>query len=122
MGLDLVEVVMRTEEVFGISLPDEECSLVRTVGDLYRLVLEKLDLCYSPPIAEESGAAGDRPTSLRHHYAATANQSDSSHVPSPTWTAADVWRTLKALLQDQLQVDASEIKEQSSFAEDLGAD
>jgi acyl carrier protein len=39
MGLDTVEIVLRTEETFNIDLPDEECSKVITVGDLYRLVL-----------------------------------------------------------------------------------
>jgi len=44
VGLDAVELVMRTEDEFGISLTDDEASSARTVGDLYRLVLSKLDL------------------------------------------------------------------------------
>jgi acyl carrier protein len=46
MGLDFVELVLRTEEVFAIDLPDKECELVCTVGDLYKLILEKLELSY----------------------------------------------------------------------------
>jgi acyl carrier protein len=43
MGLDAVELVLRIEDEFSISLPDDEISAVRTVGDLYQIVLSKLD-------------------------------------------------------------------------------
>ncbi|HZB87167.1 MAG TPA: hypothetical protein VE291_00765 [Terracidiphilus sp.] len=43
MGLDGVEIVLRIEDEFSISLADEEARGVRTVGDLYELVLSKLD-------------------------------------------------------------------------------
>lgn len=43
MGLDAVELVIRIEETFSIDLPDEELSSIRTVGDLYELVLSKVD-------------------------------------------------------------------------------
>jgi hypothetical protein len=43
MGLDSVEIVMRIEEEFSIDLPDAELGSVRTVGDLYQIVLSKLD-------------------------------------------------------------------------------
>lgn len=42
MGLDSVEMVMETEEEFGISLADEEVEVVVTVGDLVALVLSKV--------------------------------------------------------------------------------
>lgn len=43
MGLDTVEIVMRIEEDFSIDLPDVELASVQTVGDLYELVVKKLD-------------------------------------------------------------------------------
>jgi acyl carrier protein len=42
MGLDAVELVMETEERFGVHLPDEECAHIRTVADLAALVISKL--------------------------------------------------------------------------------
>jgi len=42
MGLDVVELVMRIEEEFSIDLPNEKLSCIRTVGDLYALVLSNL--------------------------------------------------------------------------------
>jgi acyl carrier protein len=44
MGMDGVEIVMRIEEEFGIDLPDGELASIRTVGDLYQLILTKLEI------------------------------------------------------------------------------
>jgi acyl carrier protein len=43
MGLDIVELVLRTEQLYSITLPDDEAARVRTVADLYHLVCAKLD-------------------------------------------------------------------------------
>lgn len=42
MGLDGVEIVMSVEDRFNVSLPDYECSRVRTVADLAALVISRL--------------------------------------------------------------------------------
>ena len=47
MGLDVVEIVLRVEETFGVDLPDDELGSVSTVGDLYKLLLSKLDRSYA---------------------------------------------------------------------------
>ncbi len=47
MGLDTVEIVLRIEETFSVDLPDDELGSVRTVGDLYALLLRKLDGGYA---------------------------------------------------------------------------
>lgn len=44
MGLDSVELIMRAEEEFNITIEDSEAERVRTVGDFYQLILNKLDL------------------------------------------------------------------------------
>jgi hypothetical protein len=41
MGLDAVEVVMGVEDEFGISIPDDRYSELKTVGDLCRFVAEE---------------------------------------------------------------------------------
>jgi hypothetical protein len=48
MGMDAVEIVLRTEELFAITIPDDEASAVRTVGDFYRLICSKLSLVPLP--------------------------------------------------------------------------
>jgi hypothetical protein len=48
MGLDAVEIVLRTEDLFAITLTDDEAAAVRTVGDFYRLICSKLDVTPLP--------------------------------------------------------------------------
>ncbi len=108
MGLDIVEIVLRTEETFTVDLLDHECAQVLTVGDLYRLVLRKLDLPYQPATDIEFHVSGrDRSRTFRN--------------VSP-WTTPDVWTTLKALIQDQLQVPPEDVHEAAHFQHDLRAD
>jgi acyl carrier protein len=109
MGLDTVEIVLRTEETFNIDLPDDECSRVVTVGDLYRLVLGKLELPYVQANEVEAGNRGQ----------------DRSHLRMPSlslWSPLDVWLTLKGIIVDQLQVDEQDVKEEAAFLRDLGSD
>ena len=47
MVLDTVEIFLRVEETFGVDLPDDELESVATVGDLYKLLLSKLDGSYA---------------------------------------------------------------------------
>jgi acyl carrier protein len=109
MGLDTVEIVLRTEEVFNIDLPDDECGQVVTVGDLYRLVLSKLELPYVGPAEVESSAQGRNRTSM------------SMPGLSP-WSPPDVWMTLRGIIIDQLQIDEAEVKEDATFLNDLRCD
>jgi hypothetical protein len=44
MGLDIVEIVLRTEEFFVITIGNDEAAVVRTVGDFYKLICAKLDV------------------------------------------------------------------------------
>ncbi len=41
-SLDSVELLMKAEKEYGIKIKDEETSSIRTVGDLYNIILEKL--------------------------------------------------------------------------------
>ncbi len=85
MGMDLVEIVLRAEETFGVDLPDGECEQIRTVGDLYRLVLSKLQLPYVQVSEVEAGNKGRNCSPLR-----------TSSLYS--WSPPDVWRTVKESL------------------------
>jgi len=42
MGLDIVEFVLAAEKAFDVALPDEELSLITTVGELTDLIEQKL--------------------------------------------------------------------------------
>jgi acyl carrier protein len=38
----LVDVIIRCEDVYGISIDDEEADRIRTIGDAVRIIKEKL--------------------------------------------------------------------------------
>ena len=44
MGLAIVEMLMRVEEEFDITIEDEEANRLETVGQLHRCVLSKIGL------------------------------------------------------------------------------
>lgn len=91
MGLDFVELVMRTEEVFAVELPDDQCESIRTVGDLYRLVLEKLTLAYISCDEIETNSMGMvRPLNKAQQLI--------------SWTTPDVWLTLRFVIHEELEM------------------
>jgi hypothetical protein len=44
MGLDIVELILAVEDAFQIHIADEEASTASTVGDLYNLVVAKVQV------------------------------------------------------------------------------
>jgi len=108
MGMDSVEIVLRCEEVFGIDLPDDECGQIVTVGDLYRLVLHKLNLPYEPASPQQSAVGISR--------------IDDTFPTLTSWTTRDVWTTVHAVIVDQLQVREEEVTESATFQADLRCD
>jgi hypothetical protein len=108
MGLEVVEFVMRTEEVFAIAVNDDDASQAITVGKLYELICAQLSLPPSP--VRPTGTAAPRP--LRSKLA-------SSKAP---WTREEVWATLVAIVVDQLQVHKDDVRYDARWGEDLRAD
>ena len=41
-SLDVVELVMELEEVFGVSVPEDELADVKTVGQAFDLIMSKV--------------------------------------------------------------------------------
>ena len=109
MGLDFLELILRTEETFAVDLADEECERIRTIGDLYVLVLQKLELLYIPSTEIEA-------KSMRRIA------SFSRSLKLCDWTTPDVWLTLKSVIHDQLGVKLSRITEAATFLDDLRCD
>jgi acyl carrier protein len=40
MGLDAVEIVLDVEEAFGVKIPDDRAGTIRTVGDVFDVIVE----------------------------------------------------------------------------------
>lgn len=124
MGLDTVEIVLRTEEVFGVDLPDDECAQIITVGDLYRAVLSKLNLAYVPirKIEENPRFASRMKLPIRRFLRKTIEFPLEPNPAITPWTTPEVWLTLKTIITDQLQIEPDEVREQATFLKDLGCD
>ena len=99
MRLDLIDLAIRVEKTFAVELPVEEYVRLQTVGDVYRLVLEKLNLEYLP--AEEI-------EKLPRPYPSVIPPSSAA---SPLLNAAAVWRVLKSTIAVEFHVDSTAIRE-----------
>lgn len=119
MGLDAVELLLRTEELFAIALSDKEAADIRTVGDLYILICTKLNVTPLPsPVT---------PTTLP-----TITHKEKkylilrTHTPLPVppevlpWSPQSVWDCLVAIFVDQLSLDPEEVRHRATIVEDLG--
>ena len=92
MGLDVVELVMQCEESFDVKLETDRLESMRTVGDLFELIRQQLNL---PP-------ASDAPRPASRMFIPTAS-------PPKQWTGDAVWFKLVQICVDQLQVEPEEV-------------
>jgi hypothetical protein len=77
MGLDVVEIVMRTEEVFGITIADADAEQASTVGKLFEFICAELKLPTGTAAPDSPGLSRlNRPLDTR------------------PWTGEEAWATL----------------------------
>jgi hypothetical protein len=119
MGLDAVEIVLRTEEFFVITIDDEEAAAVRTVGDFYLLICTKLSV---PPLVSPITSAmlpvvTEKEKTLLFLYKHTPLPAPPDVLP---WSPQSVWDSLVAVIADQQCLPPGNIRYDSRFAEDLG--
>jgi hypothetical protein len=101
MGLDIVEVVMRCEELFDVRLEPIRLEQMRTVGDSFDLVCEQLNLPGGAPMRDPIAGA---PLPL-------------IAIPTAGWSKDGVWTKLVQICVDQLQVEPDQIKYAASFVD-----
>jgi acyl carrier protein len=123
MGLDTVEIVLRVEETFCVDLPNDELGSVATVGDLYELLLSRLDGHHSsyPPFRRIAPV----PAASRLANPVLTN-SDAEHTQKAAQSKmrkeAEFWPILKQIIVDQLQIKPEDVVPEAHFGRDLGAD
>ncbi|MFC5863243.1 hypothetical protein ACFPT7_13140 [Acidicapsa dinghuensis] len=121
MGLDTVEIVLRTEELFAITIEDDEAGAVRTVGDFYHLICRKVGVM---PLQSPVTSA-ELPT-ITHKEAKFLFLSTHTPLPAPVevlhWSPQSVWDVLVAVFVDQQGLKREEILYSASIAQDLGVD
>lgn len=66
MGLDTVELILSTEELFDIALPDDETSNVLIVADFHSLVMKHLRAANRPNL--DDGIVMDQLKTLICHH------------------------------------------------------
>jgi acyl carrier protein len=106
MGLDVVELVLECEKEFDVKLEDWRLGQMRTVGDLFELICEQLQLPWGPDVPRPVGRTLIPRLSM----------------PKEGWDRETVWTKLVQIVTDQLQVDSNEVKYFASFSDDLKAD
>jgi hypothetical protein len=121
MGLDAVEIVLRTEDLFAITLTDDDAAAVRTVGDVYRLICSKLGVIPLPsPVT-----SADLPTITIKEKKFSIFR---AHTPLPAppevlpWSPQSVWDTLVTVFVDQQGLKPNEIRYHARILDDLGVD
>jgi hypothetical protein len=121
MGLDAVEMVLRTEELFVINIGDDEAASVRTVGDFYNLICEKLDV----PLLQNPVTPANLPVVTEKEKVFLFLQKQTP-LPAPPevlpWSPQSVWDSLVAVIVDQLCLEPREVLYHARFVEDLRVD
>ncbi|HLI75796.1 MAG TPA: hypothetical protein VKV02_02530 [Acidobacteriaceae bacterium] len=121
MGLDAVEIVMRAEQFYSVTLTDYEAAQVRTVDDLYRLICSKFEVA---PL-EHPQTSTTLPSVSEEEWRFLFLRK-STPLPPPSgvlpWTPQSVWDTLVAILVDQQGLKPAAILPAARFVEDLGVD
>jgi hypothetical protein len=121
MGLDAVEIVMRTEELFVITIGDDEAAAVRTVGDFYNLICRKVAV-----IPLQSPVTSANLPGITHKEKMFLFLSKHTPLPAPPevlpWSPQSVWDALVAVFIDQQGLKPEEILYHARIAQDLGVD
>ena len=118
MGLDAVEIVLRAEDLYSISITDEEAGNVRTVGDFYKVICFKLNVKpLSAPVTAE-----ELPVITKHEKSFWPFGKHTS-LPAPPdvlpWSPQSVWDCLVAIFVDQTALEPDEVRHNATINEDL---
>jgi hypothetical protein len=121
MGLDAVEIILRVEELYVITIGDDEAATVRTVGDFYNLICSKLNIIpLHPPITSP------KLPEITHKEKTFLFLSKHTPLPAPPevlpWSPQSVWDVLVAIFVDQQGLKREEIIYHARITQDLGVD
>ena len=98
MGLDAAEIVMETEEYFGINMPDEKLEKTDTVSKFIDLVWSHV----------QEGSESEQ------------GASKGSHSSKKSWSKSEVREIVRKIIGDKL--DIKDFSDEARFVDDLGLD
>lgn len=121
MGLDAVEIILRTEELFVITIGDDEAGAIRTVGEFYNLICAKLNLnpLHSPVTSAQLPKITQKEKEFLFLFKNTPLPAPPEVLP---WSPQSVWDSVVAVFVDQQRLDAVKILYHARIAQDLGID
>ncbi len=102
MGLDTVELVIRVEETFGISIPDERAGRMQTVGDLYDCLRKESSAGRRVCLSAAAFYAIRRAIRLRFGAPDRLHPEDSVDAALPRSGRRAAWRELERDLELRL--------------------
>ena len=121
MGLDAVEIILRTEGLFDIEISDEESARVETVGQFYELICSKLHV---PPLL--SPVTSEMLPVITQHEKAFLFMSHPKNLATPAdllpWSPQGVWDCMVTIFVDQQGLKAEEVTYSARIGKDLGVD
>jgi hypothetical protein len=121
MGLDAVELILRAEEFYVITIGDDEAALVRTVGDFYRLICGKLEVfpLQNPLTSNTLPVVSEKEWSFMFLQKRAPLHASPEVLP---WSPQSVWDSLVAIVVDQLCLKPTDVEYHARFVEDLRVD
>jgi hypothetical protein len=121
LGLDAVEIVLRAEELFVITIEDDEAASVHTVGDFYNLICSKLNVTTLP-----SPITSPELPEITHKEKTFLFLSKHTPLPAPPEvlprSPQSVWDALVAIFVDQQGLKREDILYHARIVQDLGVD
>lgn len=121
VGLDGVEIILRTEELFVIRIDDDEAAAVSTIGNFYELICSKLGI-----LPLQSPVTSEVLPIITHREKVFLFMSHHTPLPAPPnvlpWSPQSVWDCLVAVFVDQMGLKPEEIEYYARIAQDLGVD
>jgi hypothetical protein len=118
MGLDVVELILRCEELFAITLADDELTRIRTVGEFYTLNCRELNVIpEANPVTPGTLPAVSVVTKKGWIF------DTRSKLPPPepqVWTPSLVWAYVVAIVVDQQGLKPERIQPHAEIVRDLG--
>ena len=121
MGLDAVEIVLRTEGVFTIAISDSEAASVQTIRDFYIVICDKLNLIAvpSPVTSAVLPKITQKDRKFWFVYKHTPLAPPLEVLP---WTSQTVWDTVVAIFVDQMSLAPEDITPDARMDRDLKID
>ncbi|MFC6647318.1 acyl carrier protein [Granulicella cerasi] len=121
MGLDSVEIALRCEGFFGVTLADEDLAQTSTVRELYELICRTLSLT-----PEQNLVPPKHLPTISERGKGFLFLHTRKPLPPPAellpWTPQTVWIGLVAIFVDQQNLPLDEILPDAHMAHDLGID